>query len=131
MLAMEASHKPSGTAKVASAAAKTSTWTLSTDELNDDDVALVDEDELLTAEFKTQKTTAKAEACGTSAKPIRKACKNCSCGLADLESGTVAEAPLKSACGSCALGDAFRCSSCPFLGQPPFKSSTDAVKLAL
>jgi hypothetical protein len=73
-------------------------------------------------------------------KRTRKACKNCSCGLKellleeqdDLVAAGFAAAPamssakpgvkkigaaVTSSCGSCYLGDAFRCGSCPYLGE--------------
>lgn len=94
-------------------------WSLA--DMEDDDVDLIDEDELLDDEDLAKPDQASLRVCGTTGK--RKACKDCSCGLAEELSGG-GEIPKKSftsSCGSCYLGDAFRCASCPYLGMPAFK----------
>lgn len=76
----------------------------------DDDEEMIDADDLLDEEDKQKPAPESLRVCATTGK--RKACKDCSCGLAEeLESDTKKKAPIqKSSCGSCYLGDAFRCS---------------------
>lgn len=95
-------------------------------EMNDDLEDLIDEESLLSEEDLKRPSLPSASDCEVSTK--RKACKNCTCGRADLEEkqtnlGLTAEQlnNPQSACGNCGLGDAFRCSSCPYKGLSPFK----------
>lgn len=95
-------------------------WKLDEDEDTIDPDMLLDEEDLKKPDPSTLRV------CGTTGK--RKACKDCSCGLADeleLEANMgklmdTHDTP-KSSCGSCYLGDAFRCATCPYLGMPAFK----------
>ncbi|GJP53544.1 hypothetical protein CLOM_g12701 [Closterium sp. NIES-68] len=115
------------------------TWRVGTGGAGEEDDELVDEDSLLTAEdlvAPAPPPPSAAAGCGT-AKTARKACKNCTCGRAEMEAAEVAGegeggkgkskltidqiANPESACGSCGLGDAFRCAGCPYRGLPPFR----------
>ncbi|KAM9122097.1 anamorsin [Pangshura tecta] len=110
----------SGKPAVDPAAAKL--WTLSANDMNDEGMDLLDSDELLDSEDlkKPDPSSLKAPSCKESGK--KKACKNCTCGLAeDLEQEKKESLKPKSACGNCYLGDAFRCASCPYMGMPAFK----------
>ncbi|XP_057461159.1 anamorsin homolog isoform X2 [Actinidia eriantha] len=92
----------------------------------DDDMDLIDEDSLLTEEDLKKPQLPLAGDCEVGS--TRKACKNCTCGRAEAEE-KVQKLELtmdqmnnpQSACGSCGLGDAFRCGTCPYRGLAPFK----------
>ncbi|KAK9281031.1 hypothetical protein L1049_003923 [Liquidambar formosana] len=92
----------------------------------DDDMDLIDEDSLLTEDDLKKPQLPPVGDCEVGS--TRKACKNCTCGRAEVEE-KVQKLELtvdqinnpQSACGSCGLGDAFRCSTCPYKGLPPFK----------
>ncbi|CAG8634822.1 2660_t:CDS:2 [Ambispora leptoticha] len=101
---------------------KAAIWTLSVDDGEDEFGELENEDILLDEQdlVKPDKSSLIRPDCETNGK--RKACKNCSCGLAEqLEVETKLKNPPISSCGNCSLGDAFRCSTCPYLGMPAFK----------
>lgn len=83
---------------------------------------LLKDDEILTEEDKEK---VKPEKNCVEAKP-KKPCANCTCGLADVKDQPVTETP-KASCGSCYLGDAFRCASCPYRGMPAFKPGEKVV----
>ncbi|XP_069510158.1 anamorsin [Ambystoma mexicanum] len=110
-------------------AAAAKLWTLSANDMNDEEVDLLDSDELLDPEDlkKPDPSSLRATSCGEGSSTKKKACKNCTCGLAEeLEAEKDKNAPKpsaqsKSACGNCYLGDAFRCASCPYLGMPAFR----------
>ncbi|OAV87944.1 hypothetical protein PTTG_08847 [Puccinia triticina 1-1 BBBD Race 1] len=108
---------------------------------------MIDDSSLLTEEDMKKPNTTPAEECNP--KKAKKACKNCTCGLRELELAQDDDLPahlkapgsnlpsqptdpsklvvngsaktFTSSCGSCYLGDAFRCSSCPYLGMPAFE----------
>ncbi|KAJ9227439.1 hypothetical protein DTO027B5_3633 [Paecilomyces variotii] len=116
-----------------------------TDDLGNDD-ELIDEDTLLSAEDMKRPVVPPPE-CQPKAGKRRRACKDCTCGLAaqleaeDAERRAKADQGLDTlklqaddlneldftvqgktgSCGNCALGDAFRCAGCPFIGMPAFK----------
>lgn len=110
---------------------------------DDSDDELIDEDALLDEEDLKKKVKVPTE-CQPKAKR-RRACKDCTCGLAQkleaedkakrvnadqalarLQADDLAEVDFTvqgkvGSCGNCSLGDAFRCDGCPYVGLPAFK----------
>ncbi|KAL4966886.1 DUF689-domain-containing protein [Aspergillus stella-maris] len=115
-------------------------------DLNMGDDELIDEDTLLSADDLKRPIQPPPE-CQPKAGKRRRACKDCTCGLAaqieaeDKERRETADQNLNAikletddlneldftvqgktgSCGNCALGDAFRCDGCPYIGLPAFK----------
>ncbi|CAI7567358.1 hypothetical protein N7533_005906 [Penicillium manginii] len=113
---------------------------------DDDDDELINEDSLIDEEDFTRPIMPPPE-CQPKTGRRRRACKDCTCGLADrleaedkerranadkslnvmkLQTDDLAEVDFTvegktGSCGSCALGDAFRCDGCPYMGLPAFK----------
>lgn len=57
----------------------------------------------------------------------KRQCANCTCSRSkpqQIISEKKQEKP-KSGCGSCGLGDAFRCDGCPYKGMPPFEEGKE------
>ena len=94
------------------------TWKLAMD---DDDDELIDEDDLLGEDDVVVEAAPVDSSCGSKAK---KACANCTCGRAEGKITKLTKDMLEnpqSGCGSCSLGDAFRCAGCPYRGLPAFE----------
>ncbi|EPQ59391.1 DUF689-domain-containing protein [Gloeophyllum trabeum ATCC 11539] len=127
--------------------AKKALWTL-----NAPSTPTIDAEKLLTPADR-ERPVPTCEPAVKGAPRRKKACKNCTCGLAELEAEELAQSKVvmldgkidgqtveveqserdrllaaaaaapkaTSSCGSCFLGDAFRCESCPYRGLPAFK----------
>jgi len=102
------------------------TWSFGSSEATE----FIDEDSLLLEHDKYIKPALTRDDCEVGSKG-KKACKNCTCGRAEQESAQdgsqikltldMLENPgVNSSCGSCGLGDAFRCAGCPYRGLPSF-----------
>lgn len=135
------SKKAEATKVIVNKEAVLTAWSLQSSEDGNEDQ--LDEEDLLEPEDLEKKVVSEDCRIGR-----RKPCKSCGCGWADEEEekkkeerkkkASAEQKPVvslqtlearpqqpelsfKSACGSCSLGDAFRCGGCPFMGLPPFK----------
>ncbi|CCC69533.1 hypothetical protein NCAS_0C05430 [Naumovozyma castellii] len=118
------------------------------DDLDDEDS--IEEDDLI--EGRDDNGNITMIVCGKSNTKKKKACKDCSCGIKEEEEQEIdnirsqqdnvvkftedelteidftIDGKKIGGCGSCSLGDAFRCTGCPYLGLPAFKPG-EAINL--
>ncbi|KAK4191503.1 putative Anamorsin [Podospora australis] len=120
----------------------------------EDDDDLVDEDTLLT-EADMRRPIQQPPECAPQPGKKRRACKDCTCGLAErlqaedkarrekaesarntlkLKSEDLSELDFTvkgktGSCNGCYLGDAFRCEGCPYIGLPAFKPGEEVTIL--
>ncbi|RCI10243.1 hypothetical protein L249_8701 [Ophiocordyceps polyrhachis-furcata BCC 54312] len=113
-------------------------------QLDDGDDELVDENDLLSEEDRKRRPTIPVNC---QPEKRRRPCKDCTCGLAAKLEAEDGQRRAKAAqglqelkldandlneldftvqgktgsCNNCSLGDAFRCSTCPYIGLPAFK----------
>ena len=136
-------------------ASKKALWTL-----NAPSTPSIDAEALLT-EADRQRPVPTCEPAVKGAPRRKKACKNCTCGLAELEAEEAAQSKVvvldgaesgqtfevtqsekdrllaaaaaalnsTSSCGNCYLGDAFRCSGCPYRGKTSTLASLNVVDI--
>ncbi|CDI86878.1 Anamorsin homolog, related [Eimeria praecox] len=87
---------------------------------------LIDEDSLINPQDSNYTPLGKGRS-DCASRP--RACANCTCGRKELEEKAEKEAfkkqletgAVRSSCGNCYLGDAFRCAGCPYRGLPAFR----------
>ncbi|EPX74295.1 anamorsin family protein [Schizosaccharomyces octosporus yFS286] len=120
---------------------------------DEEDQDVIDEDELIDEADRTGDNVLRPPECKPAPNKKKRACKNCTCGLREMEQkeSSKASAQLEtvklndtseidfteklksknavSSCGNCYLGDAFRCSGCPYIGLPAFNPG-DPIVLA-
>jgi len=122
IIAEKPNYEIGSSVKLSFAKPASNVWKVDADEEED----LIDEDNLLDEDDILKPQAASLKVCSTTGK--RKACKDCSCGLAEeLRGEAAAKDQPKSSCGNCYLGDAFRCASCPYVGMPAFKPGEKIV----
>ena len=118
-----------------------SVWKMNMNDLAEDDI--IDENELLNDGIIITKR-GDANGCSDNGPGIpgkKRACANCTCGLAEEEANGITSANKEktidekiakaSSCGGCAKGDAFRCAGCPFLGKPAFEPGQEKMILSM
>ncbi|KAI7906979.1 cytokine-induced anti-apoptosis inhibitor 1, Fe-S biogenesis-domain-containing protein [Cokeromyces recurvatus] len=142
--------KKNNTTTTSSAEKKKNIWLIHTNDDENNNMELEDEDALLDEQDKikpSKESLTRPDDCDLS-DGKRKACKGCTCGreegdeeedgnvvaldlMDDIQEEVIEVDPTpkaNSGCGSCSLGDAFRCSTCPYMGMPAFNEG-DKIKL--